>query len=390
MEYEAKIAQKDIEYQEKEKAIQRAQDEVQKAIEDIQTQVDAAVKLKLSAEKSAMEKTLRKQIDEEKSEQVKTLEDELNLKNNQLKELNKTRADLAKLQREKDGLKEELEATYQKKLNDDLAEEREKIKKAEADKTKDEIQKQDRLIANLKQQLLDAQTKLEQGSQKMAGEVKEIEMRDFLKAAFPIDEISDVPSGMRGADVIQIVKNNIGQPSGVILYERKETQNFADAWIGKLKDDGRASKADVLVLVTRTMPKDNQNTHFRDGVWVCSFDYLPDVVMLLRDGMIKVSAALVSQQNKGSKMEMLYDYLLSNDFVNHITGILDAFRKMDRSVASEKEAALKRFAERESHILLAKQSVLGFWGRVSGIASDGLNDQMKLLGEAEEQGKLEE
>jgi hypothetical protein len=388
--FQVQIALKDKEYQEKDKVIQQAQNEVQKAKEDMQTQVDAAVKQQLSLQKTAMEKTLRKQVEDEKSEQMTTMEAELKKKSDQLKDFNKTKADLARLQREKDEMKEQLEAENEQKLNERITEEREKIKTAEADKSKTEVQKRDKIISDLTKRLDEAQTKLEQGSNKLAGEVKEIELRDFLKATFPIDSIEDVPSGLKGADVMQIVKNNIGQPSGTILFERKQTLAFSDGWVAKLKEDGRTSKSDVLVLVTQSLPKNNQNTHFRDGVWVCSFDDLLLLITLLRDGLIKQSAALVSQQNKGSKMEMLYDYLLSNDFVNHITGIIDAFKKMDQSIQKEKSDAMKRFAERESHVWQAKKSVLSFWGRVEGIAADGLSKQVKMLDEGAEQGKLEE
>ncbi|HNQ82025.1 MAG TPA: DUF2130 domain-containing protein, partial [Bacteroidales bacterium] len=268
-------------------------------------------------------------------------------------------------------------------------EEREKIKMAEADKSKTEVQKRDKIISDLTKRLDEAQTKLEQGSNKLAGEVKEIELRDFLKATFPIDSIEDVPSGLKGADVLHSVRNSVGQAIGSILYERKQTAAFSEGWIAKLKEDGRTSKSDVLVLVTQSMPKNNQSTHFRDGVWVSSFSDLLLLITLLRDGLIKQSVALVSQQNKGTKMEMLYDYLLSNDFVNHITGILDAFKKMDHSIQKEKSDAMKRFAERESHVWQAKKSILSFWGRVEGIAADGLNQQMAMLSEGE-QDKLEE
>lgn len=385
----SQIAKKEKEYREKEQNLKEAKEQLEKTKEDLQNQVDVAVKQKLSAEKAIWEKVLRGKIDEEKSEQVKSLETELNQKSEQLKELNKTKADLARLQREKDEMKEQLEAEAESKFNELLGQERVKIKVAESEKNKLDVQKRDKLIEDLTKRLDEAQTKLEQGSNKLTGEVTEIELRDFLRLTYPIDNVQDVASGIRGADVVHFVRNNVGQICGSILYERKQTQAFNEAWVAKLKADGRNTKADILVIVTFSMPRDNQSTHFRDGVWVCLFDDLLLLTTLLRDGLIKQSAALVSQQNKGSKMELLYDYLLSQDFVNNITGIVDAFKKMDHGIQKEKSDAIKRFAEREAHIWQAKQSILSFWGRVEGIAADGLSKQVKMLDEAE-QGKLEE
>lgn len=383
--FEAQIAKKEKDFKAKELKLQEEKELLSKAQEGLQTQIDAGVKQKLSVEKTLLEKSLRKLIDEEKSEQVKSLEAELNQKSEQLKELNKTKADLARLHREKEELKGQIEAEAEKRFTDLLAQEREKIKTTEAERSKLEVQKRDKLITDLQKQLEDTQNRLEQGSNKLTGEVTEIELREFLRQAYPIDDIQDVPSGVKGADVFQIVKNNVGTHSGAILYERKQTLNFTESWVSKLKQDGRTAKADVLVLVTRAMPKDNDETHLREGVWVCTFDDLPLLTTLLRDGLIKQSAALVSQQNKGDKMTMLYDYLLSNDFKNHILGILDSFKKMDRAVAKEKEDMIKRLAEREAHIWQAKQSIMSFWGRVEGIASDGLNQQMKAFDEPDKQ-----
>ena len=378
-EYDAKAAAKDQEYQAKEMKLQQAQNSLIKAQEAMQEQVDTTVNARLSEQKSKLEASLRAQIDMDKNEQVKALENELNQKSEQVKEFNKTKAMVSQLQREKDELKEFIEAESELKFNAMLVQEKEKIRATESEKNKLDVQKRDKLIDDLTKRLEDAQKRLEQGSNKLQGEVKEIELRDYLKQAFPIDAIDDVKNGVRGADVIQVVKNNIGLPIGTILYERKQTLNFSEGWISKLNDDGRTSKVDVCVLVTRAMPKDNNETHLRDGVWVCTFDDLPLLTILLRDGLTKQSAALVVQENKGDKMTMLYDYLLSNDFKNHILGILDAFKKMDKAVRKEKEDMVKRLAERESHIWQAKNSILSFWGRVDGIASDGLTQQMKML-----------
>jgi len=380
--FEEKNKKKDDDYKERLQELESKRDALNKEKENVQAEIEDTVKIKLEAEKITLEKSIRNRINEEKDEQVKSLEDELKLKSEQVKELNKTRAEISKLQREKDELKEKIEAEESEKFNTKLIEEREKIKVNESEKSKTELQKRDKLIDDLNKRLEDAQIKLEQGSNKLSGEVKEIELRDFLKSTFPLDEITDIASGVTGADVLHKIKNNSGQFCGTILYERKQTQSFGKDWISKLKEDGLRSKADICIIVTRAMPKENKETHFNDGVWISSFTDIKIISTLLRDGLIKQYSALVSESNKGTKMEMLYNYLRSNDFQNHITGILDAFRKMDKSVNKEREEASKKFAEREAHIWQAKQSVISFWGRVDGIATDSLNLEMKSLNES--------
>ena len=383
--YERKSVKKERDIQSKldelDAAKKKFSEDKKKQYELIEKQVQTGIKL----EKTKLEKKIRQQVDEEKSEEVASLMNSLQQKSTQLKELNKTKALVSQLQLEKDELKEKIEAEALEEFNKRLAAEKVKIKSTENEKSKTEVQKRDKLIEDLTKRLEDAQLKLEQGSNKLAGEVKEIELREFLKCAHPIDEIKDVASGVTGADVVHVVRNNLGQPSGSILYERKHTQSFVNDWISKIKEDGRRVNADICVIVTRTMPKGNNQTHLRDGVWVCKADDVLIITTLLRDGLIKQYSAFASQQDKGSKMEMLYDYLRSTDFQNHILGLLDAFNKMDRSLNKEKIDAWKRFAEREAHLEQAKKGIINFWGRVDGIAQDGLNDQMKKLDNNEQQ-----
>lgn len=316
-EFEIKNAEKENEYSKKLSDLNVEKELVAKEKLNINQQVDNAVKIKLVPERANLEKAIRRQVDTEMSDEVK--------------------------------------------------------------KSRTELQKKDKLIGDLNKRLEDTQNKLRQGSNKLTGEVKEIELRDFLKSNFPMDEIKDIPSGVSGADLFQIVKNNSGQINGTILYERKETLLFGKDWISKLKEDGRRIKADICVIVTKTLPRENPHTHFNEGVWVCTFEDIKLITTLLRDGLIKQYTALKSQSDKGSKMEMLYDYLNSNDFKNHILGILDAFKKMDNALNKDRDDSLKKFAEREAHIFQAKQSIINFCGRVDGIVTDSLTQEMNNL-----------
>ena len=240
------------------------------------------------------------------------------------------------------------------------------------------------MISDLTKKVEEVTLRLEQNSNKQVGEIYEIELRDFLKAEFPFDLVDDVPSGIRGADVIMTVRSTSGTISGKILFENKKTLNFSESWLGKLKDDGRSVQANALVLVTQAFPKDKTESHIRDGVWVCSFDDLKIIVTLLRDGIIKTANAMTSQQNKGTKMEALYDFLISPQFANSVNALLENFRKTEKLIAKEKESALKTFAEREAHLWMSKRALLELYGNISGIAADGLNqltEQVNLLEE---------
>ena len=77
-----------------------------------------------------------------------------------------------------------------------------------------------------------------------------------MRAQFPFDVIEPVAKGRKGGDVIQRVRDNIGHQAGSILWESKRTRAWSDTWIPKLKDDMRAAKADVAVIVSEVLPKE--------------------------------------------------------------------------------------------------------------------------------------
>ena len=51
---------------------------------------------------------------------------------------------------------------------------------------------------------------------------------------------------------------------------------------------------------------------------------------------------------------------------------------MDKSLEKKREDALKKFAERQAHILKAKKRILNFLGSIEGIASSSL-DQIERV-----------
>lgn len=66
------------------------------------------------------------------------------------------------------------------------------------------------------------------------GEILELELERMLTIQFPFDDICEVPKGVNGADLVQVVKNIRQQKCGSIIYETKRTKNFSLTWIEQL------------------------------------------------------------------------------------------------------------------------------------------------------------
>jgi hypothetical protein len=216
--------------------------------------------------------------------------------------------------------------------------------------------------------------KAEQGSMQMQGEVQELLLEELLKSSFPFDQIVEVGKGVRGADCIQIVRNNLGQEAGKIIYESKRTTAFAQEWIEKLKTDMRSQGADIAIIVTQAFPKDMERFGEKEGVYICSYQEVKSVALLLRNAILKIYDSKKSQVNKGDKMSFLYDYLISNEFNEQWKAIGEGFRQMRYSIQKERDAMEKLWKSREKQLEKVLLNAMHIKGSIEGIAgADAIN-----------------
>jgi hypothetical protein len=208
----------------------------------------------------------------------------------------------------------------------------------------------------------------EQGSMQRQGEVQELLLEQILKENFPFDAIEEVGKGVEGADCVQIVRNAAGKECGKIIYESKRTKTWSGSWVDKLKTDKRNQGADVAILVTQAFPKNMERFGEKEGVWICNFQELGSVAYLLRNGIIQVHEVQKSQENKGDKMQMLYNYLTGNEFRGQMEAIVEGFMSIKNSISKERIQMEKLWKEREKQLEKVLISTSGMFGSVKGIA----------------------
>ena len=309
-------AQQNVDQQKKAIAQQRRE-----YADKLTAELDTAMK----QESQTLRKKLKSQLETEQAGQMQLLQTELNEQSAKLKVFNQAQAEIAKLKREKNELKELAELDAQRRMTKELASEKAKIQRTVEARAELEISESREVIEQLTEQLKIAQRKAEQGSMQLQGEVQELAIESWLAAEFPLDDIQEIKKGARGADCLQVVNTRSQQNCGSIYYESKRAKNFMPAWIEKFKADIRDKNAHIGVLVTETMPADMQRFGLKDGVWVCSFDEFKGLSAVLRESMIQLNQAMSTQENRGDKMAMLYDYLTGNEFRFQIEAIVDGF-----------------------------------------------------------------
>jgi hypothetical protein len=168
------------------------------------------------------------------------------------------------------------------------------------------------------------------------------------------------------------VRNNVAELCGKIIYESKRTKAFTQEWIEKLKKDMRAQQADLAVIVTEVLPRDMEAFGFRDGVWICRFSEVKALAFLLRDSLIRVHSAVVSQENRGDKMQLLYNYLTGNEFRQNIEAVMEGFVALKDSITREKIQMEKLWKEREKQLDKVLLNTTQFYGSIKGIAGNAI------------------
>jgi hypothetical protein len=354
-------------------------------------QVADGIRLRLNAEKEAIEKKLREQITGEEAGRFKVLQDELNEKSAKLREFNQAKAEIEKLKREKDELRESIQAEAQKILNEKLLEEKERIRKAEQEKNELVIRELQKKLEDQKKLTDEMQRKQEQGSMQLQGEVQELAIEEWLASSFPLDTISEIKKGVQGGDCVQTINTHSRSNCGKIYYESKRAKNFTGEWIEKFKADMRAKGITVGILVTHTYPKGLERMGLIDGIWICSYEEFKGLSAVIRESAIRISELTASQENKGEKMAMLYDYLISPEFRSQIEAIVEGFSAMKSDLDAEKRAMMKIWNTREKQIDKVITNTTAMYGSIKGIGGKAIGTVPSLeLGAGTEAEKGED
>lgn len=375
---------KELELENKSVELKKRELAITEARKSVDSLVAEKVAEKIIVEKAELIRQSKIQAAKEKEAEFKILEEQLAEKEVKLREANKKELEIRKERNKLEEEKKNFELEKQRQFDEER-----KVIVEEASKKASEEQQY--IIAQLKKQLTDATKakddlarKLEQGSQQTQGEVLELELEEILKAEFPQDEIMPVPKGVNGADIIQKVYDNSGRLCGQIVWESKKTKNWTEGWIAKLKDDQRAIKAELAVIVSTVLPEDIKGFKFHNGIWVCDIKLAIALASALRTTLEAITREKAMSIGKDKKMEILYSYLTGVEFQQRVEAIIEGFTNMKKGLDKEKLAYQKIWAEREKQIQKVINNTVGMYGDLSGLAP---LQQIKMLelGEGEEE-----
>lgn len=376
-EYERLLAEKDSDVAAKEKTLRDREQALAKAKEAIDEQVSQRLGLeraRIVAEEAKKAKLAIGTDLEQKAREVADLQAILRQRDIKLAEAQKVQADLIRKQRELDDAKRELDLTIEKRVQASLGATRDQARKEAEEQMRLKVVEKEQQITSMQRQIEELKRRAEQGSQQLQGEVQELELEALLKAKFPRDTIEPVPKGEFGGDVVHRVLGPLGQHCGTILWESKRTKNWTDGWLPKLREDQRAAKAEIAVMVSQALPKEVDTFDVIDGVWVTHPRTAMAVAITLRHTLIEVACARQSVEGQQTKMEMIYEYLTGPRFRLRVQAIVEAFSTMQSDLDKERKAIMKQWAKREEQIERVIQATVGMYGDLQGIAGRSLQE----------------
>jgi hypothetical protein len=195
----------------------------------------------------------------------------------------------------------------------------------------------------------------------------------MLRAAFPLDEIVEVPKGVNGADLLQRVRSASGQLCGTIVWEAKQTKAFQPAWLPKLKDDQQAVGAELAVLVTSAMPRDVREPFVRDAdVWITTFAAARPLAEALRAMLVEMHKLRQANLGRNEKMALVYEYICSPQFAQKVKSVVEGFRVMREELDAERAAMTRIWKKRETQLTRMTTGILGVVGDLQGIGEESL------------------
>lgn len=352
----------------------------------IQEQTKASLEIQYkadleSATKSAEENAIKKIETEYKLQMTKLQKEnsaEIERNKTLTMQLSELLDEMKKLRR-KD---EDREVEMKKKMMEEEAKIRQEVRKqADLDNQLINLQK-DKKLSDALVQIEELQSKMQQGSQQTQGEVMELELEKILKKEFSQDIISEVKKGERGADIVHKVIDKLGRDSGTILWESKNAQ-WQNGWLSKLKEDQRAKKADLAVLVTIHKPEGLETFTYIDGVWLTTWESIVSLAFALRFNLISLHHERSSSQGKDEKKEVLYQYLIGIEFKHRVEAIVEAFSNLQDDLEKEKRWFNAKWGRQEKEIRKVLDHTHGMYGDLQGIIGRSL-PEIKTLELSEE------
>lgn len=144
--------------------------------------------------------------------------------------------------------------------------------------------------------------------------------------------------------------------------------------LAKLRDDQRAAKAEIALIVSSALPKEVESFDLIDNVWVAEPRFAIPLAIALRQSLIDVAASRQAQEGQQTKTELMYAYLIGPRFRHRIEAIVEKFTDMQANINRERATMTRLWAKREEQLRGVLDSTAGLYGDLRGIAGCAMQE----------------
>ena len=236
----------------------------------------------------------------------------------------------------------QFEKKIEKDNEDKLKKERDKLIQLGASKSKNkfeeyklQLDKENKAkeikIARYEKQVEELNKKLKTSKDvELKGEAQEDLIEEYIRKHFPDCNITPVGKGALGDDVhINVI--DTGKKVGTIGVESKDTLNYSNKWVDKLKEDMARDNLDFAIIASTSVPKNFSGVHWEFGGRIAiikmSYFSLNLVIATLRQAVIHLYNSKRTNNLSDSKQAELYKRLTNSNLPMKIQNLVDSFTK---------------------------------------------------------------
>lgn len=331
--------------------------------------IEETVLERVEKQRKQLQAAERKKVEKDHKATLDDLQEQLLEKGKKLEEAHKKERDFLRLKREIQEKEESIDLEIERRLNEASKQLSEDAQKKAHDGLQLKIREKDDLIRGLQDRVGDLQRRMEQGSQESQGEALEGQLKEDLCVTFRFDVFEEVRKGVRGADIMQTVRDHMGRVCGKILWEAKNTKAFQNAWIDKLKQDQQEAGAAIAVIMTVTLPAGiRQFGQIEEGgVWVTDNASAIGLCTALRQQLIRVFREKLMVEARETVKDVLFEYVTGQEFTMRVRAVADTYIQMQQDLESERRVLQRQWKKRERQIALVIDNIAGMRGELEGM-----------------------
>jgi len=235
-----------------------------------------------------------------------------------------------------------------------------------------ELQRYETQIQRLRQEIESLHLKVESGPSEAIGDAAEEVLERELRDAFQPDgdAVTRTKKGQAGADLLLAIPGAGGQK---ILLESKWTQTFDKAWLAKAREDRQKVSAEVVVIVTRTLPSGIKYLAQIEDVWVTCPKTALALVTALRQGLVAVEKARRAANMDEARVSKLKIYLSGPAFRQQVEQIVSLIADLDKDLTKERTQHMRTWKENQAAFDQILGATLGIWTDLEIHSGQGLS-----------------